>query len=300
MGTRAVTPRRRVGMRRQEQLFLDFRRWGWDNKGWSRETRDKYYRQARAANGWLEQHRGVSLFWASPKDLRAYLFTKGSSARNRNNVRQALVAFDDFLEDQEIIDFNRAVGLPRLPEPENIPKAITLDEAKRIIRASKVFGPMWHACILTFLYTGFRITNVLELQWKEFDPGMEWVHVRIKPRSKDHRIPVHEQLQRALVTWRTLTDEPRWVFPSPIHKGRHMSRKHMFLKVKEIAAFANLEGVHPHVLRHTACTWLLESSGNIRSTQKFMGHADPKTTAAYARVFDFRLEADLSKLDFGR
>lgn len=290
--------RKRVGMKRQEQLFLDFRRWGWDQRGWTRETRDKYLRRVRAANTWLEA-RGTSIFWATAKDLRAYLFTRGSSARNRNNVRQALVGFDDFLVDIGMIETNRAVGLPRLPEPEHIPKAIGLEEAKRIVRASKVYGPMWHACIMTFLYTGFRISNVLELQWKELDPGMDWLHVHIKPRGKDHRIPVHPELKRSLTTWKALCDDPRWVFPSPRHKGRHMSRKHMYGKVKEIASFAGLD-IHPHILRHTACTWLLRATKNIRSTQQFMGHADPKTTAGYSAVFDDFLESDVAKLDFGR
>lgn len=291
--------RRRMGIKRQERLFLDFYTWGYDAKRWSKETRTKYRNRARHANGWMEEHRGKSLFWCTHKDLLAYLFTINGSARNRNNSRQALVGFFEFAVDIGVRDDNPALGLPRLPEPRYLPKAMSVEDAQGLLRAAKALGKIEYLVVLTFLYTGFRRANIVNLEWKNFSPDMRWCRVMVKSRGgKELEIPVHPLLRKALEGWKARSKEPRWVFPSPRHQGNHMSGQHVYRIVKNVSYFAGFTDVHPHILRHTCGTRMLELTNDLRGTQEFLGHEDPKTTAVYTKVRNERAEKIAGALDF--
>src|SRR5205814_1734009 len=97
-----------------------------DVRGLSPSTRHKYGLEVRAAERFLQPK--SSVLWAKPIELKSYLFSKPPNPRTRNYVRQALVAFGAYLVEAELAETNNATGLPRLPEPESLPR--TLERAE--------------------------------------------------------------------------------------------------------------------------------------------------------------------------
>jgi site-specific recombinase XerD len=120
-----------MALTRRDAIFREFDRWGFNEKGWSPDTRKRYYSRAMAADRWPVRERNQSLVWASPRNLKAYLFATPPTARNRNNIRQALVGFGEYLVAQGFTEVNPALALPRLPEPASIPKALEPAQAHK-------------------------------------------------------------------------------------------------------------------------------------------------------------------------
>lgn len=286
-----------MGTRRQDELFRDFGRWGFDVKDWTRGTRRVYLWRVRQANTFLEE-RGTSVFWASLDDLKGFLFSL-DGARSRNNTRQALVGFGDFLVSSGIRDTNPAKDLPRLRQPKTLPKPLTVEEAKRMLRAAKAMGPESHTIMMLLLYSGLRRHNVAAMEWRNISSDWKWITVVVKGR-RTLQVPIHPILRDKLRAWREMSKDAQWVFPSAKYAGRHMADSTLYKRVRAIAELACLEGMHPHRARHTAATRMLELTGNIMTVKEFLGHESLASTQVYSLVRNPVTEQAVYQFDFGR
>ena len=276
-------------LRRRDVVLGEFTRWGFDRRGWSDATRDKYYRECHAADRWLTEHCGTNLIYAGVKDLKAYLFSTTPDPRTRNNKRQAMVAFGCFLLDTGVRDTNAAVSLPRLPEPRSIPKALTLEQARAIALVAPSAGPMRSVLVLTFLYAGLRLTEGRTLRWSNVD-WTGWFRLWGKGQ-KEREVPIHGELMPPLRYWHTFGESAEWVFPSPFNSSRPLSKTTTHEIVRDIGQAVGIQGLYPHMLRHTAATLLYEATGgDVRTVQEFLGHSSLLTTQIYAKVRPIRLQ----------
>lgn len=282
-------------MRQKEALFDHFNEWGFDERGWGIATRKRYVQRIRQAEVWLTKNRNVSVLFATPKDLKAFLFGTEPTARNRNNIRQALVAWGDFLVDQEIARVNHAKELPRLKEPEYLPKALSPQQAHRVEVAAKQMGPMIEVMVLIMLYAGLRRTEVQYLQWSNINDG--WLRYTGK-RQKPRAVPIAKPLQRALDRWKQRTVEAEWLFPSPKIEGRAMSNTTLRAIVHQVGGLAGIPKLHPHQLRHTFATRLLETGSDVRTVQEALGHTSATTTSIYLKVRPARLQDAMERLNY--
>lgn len=277
--------------------FADYERYGFDVKGWARETRRNYVRRAVAANRWLIRNRHVHLDRASLGDLLAYLATTPATARNRNNMRQALVAYYDFLRHQGRRDDNPAASLARLREPRSLPKALDRTDAATVLVASQAHSPMWHAFVCLLVYAGLRRNEARTLEWTAFEDDA-WVRF-VGKGSSDRVLPLHVEAQQAVRAWRAQCRSPRWVFPSPAIPHQPIGTSAVARHLRDIGRTASVERLHPHRLRHTFATELLTSGADLRTVQEAMGHAELSTTAIYLRVRPGRVAEAIKELRFG-
>jgi integrase/recombinase XerD len=281
--------------KKAEILFLDFVRWGFDNKGWSKDTRRNYRLRVRAADLWMREVRSKTLIGADQRSLKDYLFHTPANARNRNHIRQALIAFYTFLEKEGYRQDNPAAGLPRLPTPKSLPKAITTEEASRALRAARVFGPKAEALVTLLFYTGMRRGEARILEWSWIQD--EWIRFWSSKSRTEREIPLHPQLALALAKWRPLCRESVYVFPSR-NPDKPMSAAPLGKLVREVGEMAGIH-LYPHLCRHTCATTLMEKGVELRTLQEWLGHASPQTTAIYTRVRSPRLKEASDVLDYG-
>lgn len=284
----------RVSQKQAESLFAAFGAWGYDNRGWLPSTRARYLQDVRRLANSLEKE-GTSIWRATNRDLRGFLFALPPNPRYRNRMRQAFLAFFDFLMEEGYREDNPATGLPRLSEPRLVPKPITETEAKRLIRIAKQHGPQVHALIATFLYVGLRRTEIRTLRWAQIDDE-GWVRFTAKG-GQERVLPIHPVAQRALKEWRYVSADPEWVFPGR-RENTPVSGTWVRVKVHDLGVEAGIVGLHPHRLRHTFATSLMEKTNDLRLVQEAMGHADPKTTAIYTRVRPVRIKDAIDTLEF--
>lgn len=285
---------RTMSRRELDRLLAEFREWGFDARGWMASTRDKYTRQARRAALWLEIH--GSFPQATPEELRGFLSTTAPTARNRNNIRQALVAFWDFLVETGYTFEHPAAHLPQLPEPRSIPKALPPAAAKAIEEAADEACPMVRALVHVFLYAGLRHSEARRLEWRHYADG--WLRVNGKG-NHERMVPLNGFGRRSLERWGPECGDPRWVFPSPVpFRDTPVSISWIQDRLHEVGEAAGVPELHPHLLRHTYATRLVELGVDIRVVQELLGHASLQTTQKYLGVRSGRLQEATDRLHY--
>ena len=218
-----------------------------------------------------------------------------SLRRNLSSVR----AFFRYLNKQGLADSNPAVGLVTPKTPRRLPKALDVDQAGQLMNISGD-DPLAirDRALLELMYSsGLRLAETVGLNLDNLDWSDATVTVVGKGR-KTRAVPVGRYARQALQQWLKVranhagADEPA-LFVS--NRGRRISPRSVQERLRQWAVRLNLPvHVHPHMLRHSFATHMLESSGDLRAVQELLGHADISTTQVYthldfqhlARVYD--------------
>lgn len=285
-----------MGVRQAEALFLGFSRWGFDERGYSADTRRNYEHRARQADAALRS-KGSNIFAAQLNDLRTYLFSTAPSVRNRNHIRAALVSFYDYLIDIDFRDDNPAQSLPRLKEMRKLPSTVPPGRVAALLRACRALSPMDRCLVSLFCFTGIRLNEMRMLEWERYEPP----HFRFvsTKSSRERRMMLHPEAQLALDAWRARCDDARWVFPSPVRSGHPLSKATIQAHIREAGELVGISGLHPHQFRHSFAMELLDkSNGDIKLVQEALGHASISTTEIYLGMRPVRLNENLGKLSY--
>lgn len=198
---------------------------------------------------------------------------------------------------------NIRIGKLKLKEPaENIKYLKDWSVAQKIIdRAAPHLKPI----IYTALYTGMRLGNILNLKWENIDFISNTINIKVKDRTKaggkNLSIPMIDQLAQILHTQPQINE---YVFN---FRGRPV--KSIISAWRNIFYYRDANGVFTkqlkdctlpyvnfHTLRHTAATWILKKTNNLRITKEILGHSDIKTTLKYAHVLDEEKRNALNKV----
>ena len=152
-----------------------------------------------------------------------------------------------------------------------------------------------NAAVLTLLYgCGLRISEALGLKAGQLDAGSSVLRITGKG-GKTRLVPVGSHALAALDAWRA---ESQGAAAAPVFPGRAGGPIHPRTVQSRLRLLAQRQGlfkrVHPHLLRHSFASHVLESSGDLRGVQELLGHADIATTQVYthldyqhlARVYD--------------
>lgn len=291
-----------MSQRQMQEVISQFEKWGYDTRGWSRRTRTAYRRRILGADVWLRQHRDTSVIWAKEADLKAYLWSTTPSAGNRNGIRQSLVGFWSFLVENEYATANIALALPVLPTGRPVPKALTARQARRVEMSAKILGGWLYPLVMLLLYTGIRHEEARTLEWARVELEEAEGSIRFVAKGNKERIvALGPKCTRVLAAWRAEATSPRWVFPSPYNGGsKPVGHSTINRVVHELGEGLGIERLHPHVLRHTYATRLIERGEDIRTVQAAMGHSSVATTSVYLKARDPRVRRANLELEYDR
>jgi integrase/recombinase XerD len=177
---------------------------------------------------------------------------------------------------------------PRIPR--RLPKYLTQEEAKKLLSApnSATYEDIRARAMLELLYAaGLRVSELLSLTPESVNMQEGWVRV-VGKGAKERLIPIH---QRALTALRFFLHERERLVSSPDQqlflgrRGHKMSRVQFWRVLRDLGRRAGLKtDIHPHLLRHTFATHLLEGGADLRSVQEMLGHADLSTTQIYTHL----------------
>ncbi len=192
------------------------------------------------------------------------------------------------------------VRAPKAAKP--LPKALSVDQAVALAAHEGPAGDeslrLRDHCIVELLYgCGLRVSELVGLDETGSETARGWVddadatvHVLGKG-GKRRSVPVGGAALSALKAWRAqrpalaATDEPA-LFVS--RRGSRLTASQVRTRLKSLAVQAGLPThVHPHMLRHSFASHLLQSSGDLRAVQELLGHANITTTQVYTRL-DFQ------------
>ena len=192
------------------------------------------------------------------------------------------------------------VRAPKAPKP--LPKALSVDDAVQFAEFSADEADPWmearDGAIVELLYgCGLRVGELVGLDAQASSAAKGWVdldageaHVLGKG-SKRRTVPVGRKAVEALRHWLSLRSLGPAAKDDALFPGRHgqrLSAQAIWQRLKQRSLQAGLATpVHPHMLRHSFASHMLQSSGDLRAVQELLGHANIATTQVYTRL-DFQ------------
>lgn len=243
-----------------------------------------------------------------PQHLRQYLtqhYGQGSSSASLALWLSCWRGFFAWLARQIDLARNPAQGLRPPRAPQRLPKALAVDAAVRLAsyRADDA-GDAWQeardAAITELLYSsGLRVGELVQLDAGPGANSLGWVDVAARlvhvtgKGSKRRSVPVGAPALAALQHWLALRARPfgaAWAEPALFVgvRGRRLSAAQVWQLLRQRSTQAGLDQpVHPHMLRHSCASHVLQSSGDLRGVQELLGHASITSTQIYTRL-DFQ------------
>jgi len=236
------------------------------------------------------------------RSFLAALTRQGLGKRSQGRALSAVRSLFRFACREGTLAANPAQAVRTPKYPKKLPRHLRPGEVENLIEApSAGEGPLAlrDRAILELLYaTGLRVGELVSLDWSMVDLSARVLRVMGKGR-KERMVPfgrpAAEALRSWLKVWETVRAPKALEEDEPVFLGakgaRLLDRVVRVMIDKWVADAALPPGVHPHTLRHTFATHLLENGADLRAIQELLGHASLSTTQKYTHLEVERLLA---------
>ena len=246
----------------------------------------------------------VSLIDVNNSHMRRWVAQMHSTGRSPRGIALILSGWRGFytwLGRQGRVASNPVQGVraPKVPKP--LPKALGVEEAVQLASfVAEDENPVRDArdhCITELLYgCGLRIGELVGLDAQASGQALGWIDVDAAEAhvlGKGHKkrsVPVGSKALEALAHWVSLRSQ--WATHDAAlfinARGGRLTPQHIRVRLKQRSLKAGLATpVHPHMLRHSFASHVLQSSSDLRAVQELLGHANITTTQVYTRL-DFQ------------
>jgi integrase/recombinase XerD len=258
-------------------------------------TVDAYRRDLVDFSSWL----AGSPADATPDQLAGYVAQLRADGLAATTIARRVAALRSFFRHQVLLGArpdNPAAELALPRRRRALPKTLSPGEVERLIDAATGTTPrsLRDRALVELLYgAGLRVSEAVGLERAAIDLEGRLVRT-VGKGSKERIVPIGREaidaLRRYMAHGRPFLDKRHRAELFLNAQGGALTRAGAFLILRKLAATAGLEPgrVHPHLLRHSFATHLLEGGADLRSVQEMLGHADLATTELYTHVSDRR------------
>jgi integrase/recombinase XerC len=261
----------------------------------SAHTVAAYERDVHALLGFCEREGIASLAQLDSFAVRRFAaegHRKGLGARSIARRLSAVRTFLNFLIETGVLKSNAGVHVQAPKAPRRLPPTLDADQVASLLAISGD-DPLTlrdRAILELFYSSGLRLAELVGLNLGDVDAPDRVVRV-VGKGSKARVVPVGKQALAALHDWLAVRGELARSGEPALFVGRRGARINPREVQKRVNEWAKRQGaptrVHPHMLRHSFATHVLESSGNLRAVQEMLGHASLSTTQIYTHL-DFQ------------
>jgi integrase/recombinase XerC len=231
----------------------------------------------------------------TPADVRRFVATlhaQGLAPRSLARLLSSWRGYFDWLARRHEVAANPCLGIRAPKAPRTLPESLSPDEASRLVaiegttdagRCERALFELAYSC-------GLRVSELTGLDVDAIDAKAGEVRVTGKG-SKTRIVPVGKPALAALGQW--LPVRERLAAPGETalfvgRSGRRLAPREVQRRIKRRALAAGLAvDVHPHMLRHSFASHVLQSSGDLRAVQEMLGHASIASTQVYTHL-DFQ------------
>ena len=277
--------------------FLDYLR---DQRRASPHTLSNYQRDLEKLQSYCNEAQLNEWNTLRDQHIRAFiarLRRNDLSPRSIQRTLSTVRSFYNYLQRQGLARINPAndVSAPKQGRP--LPGVLDVDQTAQLLNINSA-DPLElrdTAMMELFYSSGLRLSELTGLDLIDIDLKDQTVRVTGKG-NKERVVPVGKFAIAALQAWLQirgdmLAEGERALFIN--NRGQRISQRMVQLRMKEWAIKQGINSnLHPHVLRHSFASHLLESSGDLRAVQELLGHADISTTQIYTHV-DFQHLAEV-------
>ncbi len=258
-------------------LVAKFDRW-LEVRAYAQSTRVGYRRALAEFVDFLASESAVTVKHADIRAFLGELAGRGATPQKLASRRYVLCVFYDFLHLGKLLSYNpaRMVATPKLPK--RLPRFLNEPEAARLIEAAS--SPRDRALLEILYGTGCRVGEVATMRVEHID----WRNrsLRVLGKGRKERVVFFgskaAQALRKYLAGRQTGPLFRNARRRPLSTGRIAEI------VRALGQRANLCRVHPHMLRHSFATTMLNRGADLRAIQELLGHASVSTTQRYTHV----------------
>ena len=284
-----------------KQLLSDFLAQLTIEKRASQYTVKSYKRDLNCLSNYCES-KSISL-WTDLKqtDIRSYMASRhrqGLSSTSLQRELSAIRSFFNFLLKNQLTDNNPGQYIKAPKNTRKLPKTLDVDQIKSLLEAgtNSTIEIRDLAMFELFYSSGIRLSELAQLNLTDIDLTDKSLMVRSGKGGKSRMLPIGSKAVAAINTWlehriKSITSTETALFIST--RGTRLGQRSIELRLKQWCKKKGIaENIHPHMLRHSFATHLLESSQDLRAVQELLGHSNISTTQIYTHL-DFQHLADV-------
>lgn len=244
-----------------------------------------------------------ALTQADVRRFAARLHGRGLAPASLARLLSAWRSFYRWLGQRQEVTVNPVAGVRAPRRPRRLPKALPVDQAVRLVSQAPEDGALAlrDKAMVELLYSsGLRLAELVSLDWRAFGAeggqaaSVSWIDLPQREvvvtgkGGKQRQVPLGAAAAQALQAWLAVRGtlarlEPRALFVSA--RGTRLAPRSVQQRLEQLARRLGLGvHVHPHVLRHSMASHVLQSSGDLRAVQELLGHANISTTQIYTQL----------------
>ena len=265
-------------------------------KRYSVHTLTAYQRDLSQFQSWLKtKSENKDIIAADSLDIRkwiANLHRQGVGGTTLQRKLSSLRSFFQFLIRKQILKNNPAVDIRAPKSARTLPDTLDADTLTQLLEipADSLLGIRDRAVMELFYSSGLRLSELTNLDISD----IEWDESTLRATGKGNKervLPIGRKAQEALLKWkksRSILAKENETALFVSQRGTRISTRSIQQRLNHWRKKQGLEQhVHPHKLRHSFASHILESSGDLRAVQELLGHADISTTQIYTHL-DFQ------------
>lgn len=257
----------------------------------------KFWQENGGFDGWKNvQERDIQIYLQNLADRK---LVRSSQARQMSSLH----SFFRFLTRRKFIKIDPTQGITLRRGKKKLPEFFYGNELKQVFDSLKGNNPLTVrnlALFELFYATGMRVSEVSNLTLRQIDLNVQTILVHGKG-NKDRYVAFDDHTKKSLVRYledarpNLLKDETeQHVFLSNL--GNPLSKRGIEYVMQKTFNQAGISGkVHPHELRHTFATAMLNNGADLRSVQELLGHSSLSATQIYTHVTMAHLKSDYEK-----
>ena len=278
-----------------QELLNRYLRYLQDERRYSSATIEGYQRDILQFVEFLQAINVIDCCEADSLHVRNFAGSRrrrGVSARSLHRCLSAIRGFYNFLQREDLVENNPVSDVSAPSIEKKLPDLLDVDEINRLLTE----GPqnplkLRDYAMMELMYSsGLRLAELVNLNLDMVDLSQGQVYVLGKG-NKSRYLPIGREATKALRRW--LDARPNIALEDEVavfvnNRGNRLSPRAVQQRMAQLGREQGLEKhVHPHMLRHSFASHLLESSGDLRAVQEMLGHADISTTQIYTHL-DFQ------------
>ena len=195
--------------------------------------------------------------------------------------------FFKFLKKNSIIDCSPFELVKAPKSPSYLPEVLSPEDVSQLLnfKPTDVLEIRDLAIVELMYSSGLRVSETANINLDDFEEEMSFLRVLGKG-AKTRLVPIGRYAKNAIDNWINerikYSEDTNALFINL--KGSRLSVRSIQLRLKRLALKQGLPPVHPHMLRHSFATHMLESSGDLRTIQELLGHSSLSTTQIYTKL----------------
>ncbi|WP_230425683.1 tyrosine recombinase XerC [Spartinivicinus ruber] len=258
----------------------------------AKHTLDNYQRDLQKLVSWLDNQQCTSWEQVTPPLLRQYLSQLKHNNLDHRSIQRHLSSIRSFygfycFKHPKLQNPTVALHAPKAAQ--KLPQLLDVDQIAQLLNTTPDDQLLIrdHAILELFYSSGLRLNELSQLDISGIDLDQQQATV-IGKGSKTRLVPIGSYACNCINKWLKTRgqlakqNEPA-LFVSK--QGNRISNRQIQNRVKHFAQLMGITGnLHPHMLRHSFATHLLEGSGDLRAVQELLGHNDISTTQVYTHL----------------